>query len=611
MYSTLHRDPETSLVRRIGPVSNHLLPVCRDTVSPLLSPQYINRRTGPALSRALRSTLSADPINGSDIPVGPNYSSIEVNQDHEALSIVHAIQSPPISQSICDFLDAHASASPRSLAVQDIFGDQLTYATLHARSVHLARRLQEFGVGRGGRVCLVAERSSALLVAMFAVLRVGAAYIPLDGAHVPQSVLKDVVEDARPAVILVSKAHISRFGCVEGRWYCIEDLLGADGYEGPGLQVDNHARPEDPAYIIFTSGTTGRPKGVIVSNSNIVNLVCQAPGNLGIRPGTKVAQLLNVAFDMCAWEVFSCILNGGSLFLRGPHRQDWIKVLKTVDVLICTPSILEPHDAAEYTNLRVIATAGEPCTKGLLERWSHGVKFYNCCGPTEVTIVNSMDLHCPGGDVTIGCPTPNNSVYVLDDELQPLPCGEVGVMWAGGIGISLGYLNMPELTKTKFKPDPFRADGGMMYNTGDLGRLRADGKLDHLGRVDDQVKVKGFRVELDGVSAAMHACPGITSACALLIDGELHGFYAPDSVAAASVMEATMAVQPCYAVPAKYIALSMLPLTANGKVDKRKLWDLGTDSGTVFERPSIGRLAGKSGLQEPVLAVTSTFSLCK
>ena len=114
--------------------------------------------------------------------------------------------------------------------------------------------------------------------------------------------------------------------------------------------------------------------------------MCQAPGNLGIRPGRKVAQLLNVAFDMCAWEIFGCVLNGGSLYLRGPHRQDWIKVMNAVDVLICTPSILELHDPEEYPNLKVIATAGEPCTKALLERWSHRVKFHNCCGPTEVCL---------------------------------------------------------------------------------------------------------------------------------------------------------------------------------------------------------------------------------
>nr|VWO96538.1 Filamentous fungal-specific transmembrane protein [Ganoderma boninense] len=582
-----HRHPEASLslIHRLRSLPKHVLSFCWDAVLTLPS-RYIVcsiRLTGlEAACEALCSILGIRSFAWSDRRAPSNYPSRELDSDQghydpdPRLSVVHGVRHPPILKSICDFLDVHAAVSPTSLAVQDILGGQLTYGALRTRSVHLAQRLQGLGVRRGSRVCLVVERSSAFLVALFAVLRLGAAYIPLDGCNIPTAVLKDIVDDARPAVILVSKAHISRHGSVEGSWYCIEDLLCEEEDNG-GVDFqfgDTYARPEDPAYIIFTSGSI--PRFIDLNFS----LTFPCP------------KLLSVAFDMCAWEVFSCILNGGSLYLRGPRRQDWIKVMKAVDVLICTPSI-EPHDAKDYPNLKVVATAGEPCTKALLERWSNKVDFYNSCGPTEVTIVNTMDLHRCAADVTIGYPTPNNSVYVLDSELRPVPRGEVGVMWAGGAGISLGYLNLPELTKTRYKPDPFRADGGMMYNTGDLGRLRVDGKLEHRGRVDDQVKVKedamvltqGFRVELDGVSAAMHSCPGITSACALLIDGELHGFYAPDSVPVAAVVEETTALQPRYAVPTRYLALNVLPLTANGKVDKRKLREIGADPNTQFEMP--------------------------
>ncbi|TBU25235.1 acetyl-CoA synthetase-like protein [Dichomitus squalens] len=577
-----------SLVRRLRSGLELIFTFCWDTLLPILTirPPYYGLHQ--SLSSSSFNSL-VDSVEESQTSASPNTEDFSTSGEDKpiALSIAHGITTPPITQTVCDFLDAHASASPAALAAQDILDRQLTYADLQASSVRLARQLKDRGVGRGSRVCLVLERSLEHIVALFAVLRLGAAYIPLDGTIIPHSVLRNVVSDARPTVILVSKTHVARSGSVEGKWYCIEDLLEADEHMGPGTSFDD-ARPEDPAYIIFTSGTTGRPKGVVVSHSNVVNLVCQAPGNLGITLRTKVAQLLNVAFDMCAWEIFSCILNGGSLYLRGLRRADWMKVMKTVDVLICTPSILEPHDPEDYANVKVIATAGEPCTKALLERWGHRVKFFNCCGPTETTIVNTMDLYHPGSDVTIGRPTPNNSVYVLDEELRPLPRGEVGMMWAGGLGVSLGYLNLPELTKIKYRRDPFRADGGIMYSTGDLGRLRVDGKFDHLGRVDEQVKVQGFRVELDGVSAAMRSCAGITSACALLIDGELHGFYAPSSVSAAAVLEATMAIQPCYAVPSRYIALDALPLTGNGKVDKRRLHEIAQDPGTLCEIVHVG-----------------------
>ena len=201
--------------------------------------------------------------------------------------------------------------------------------------------------------------------------------------------------------------------------------------------------------------------------------------------------------------------------------------MKTVDVVVATPSILQSHHPEDYPNLKVVATAGEPCPRSLADRWSVTALFYNCCGPTEVcapstnlyhtstrlysaqqvTIVNTMHLHQPGSPITIGRPTPNNSVYVLDEFLHPVPLGEVGVMWAGGSGISLGYLNRPDLTNTRYKNDPFCSSGyvaiksyssrltyrlfrGMMFNTGDLGRVREDGAIEHFGRIDDQVKVK-------------------------------------------------------------------------------------------------------------------------
>lgn len=291
--------------------------------------------------------------------------------------------------------------------------------------------------------------------------------------------------------------------------------------------------------LIMAVGTTGKPKGVMVSHSNVVNrkfsllptsvheltipVLSMAPGNLHIEPGVKVAQLLNIGFDMCAWETLSCLMNGGTLYLRGPRRADWIKVLKTVDVVVATPSILLPHNPNDFPNVRVVATAGEPCPQSLADKWASQATFYNSCGPTEVcyllcqcrsqltwytfkiTIVNTMHKHVPNTPLSIGKPTANNTVYILDEYLRPVPFGAPGVMWAGGKGVSKGYLGLDELTAKRFLPDPYVSDGGYvrspflchflksfsrMYNTGDIGKWREDGSLDHLGRVDDQVKIK-------------------------------------------------------------------------------------------------------------------------
>ncbi|CCM07254.1 uncharacterized protein FIBRA_09600 [Fibroporia radiculosa] len=247
--------------------------------------------------------------------------------------------------------------------------------------------------------------------------------------------------------------------------------------------------------------------------------------------------------------------------MRGPHRVDWLKVLRTVDVVISTPSILVSHDPADYPNIRVVATAGESCPVALADRWGQNATFYNCCGPTEVTIVNTMHHHSLGTPLTIGKPTPNNTIYVLDDNLQPTPRGMPGVMWAGGPCVCLGYVNRPELNRNKFARDPFSPEGGMMFNTGDIGRLRDDGELDYLGRIDDQVKIQGFRVELDGVSASISACPGVVQACAMLIQDELWAFYTPIEVPADAVQDVVAQLQPKYSVPKRYRALAALPLT--------------------------------------------------
>ncbi|PBK92167.1 acetyl-CoA synthetase-like protein [Armillaria gallica] len=468
----------------------------------------------------------------------------------------------------------HAFASAARInslqrAVIDHLGNSISYADLDYLSSLLASYLRAHDVRPGSLVALVAQRSIAQVVAIFGILRAGAAYIPLDGDITRDDTLQSIMLDAKPTFVLVSEGCISRTKLLSQPYGCIEDVLHSiQNY--PVDAVEDLSQSSDTAYIIFTSGTTGRPKGVMVSHSNVTNLLSLSPGNLHIGPGVKVAQLLNIAFDMCAWETLGCLMNGGTLYLRGPRRADWIKVMKTVDVIVATPSILVPHDPVDFPNVRVVATAGEPCPQSLADKWASQATFYNCCGPTETTIVNTMHKHIPYTPLSIGKPTANNSVYILDELLQPVPFGTAGVMWAGGKGISKGYLGLEELTSQRYLKDPF-LPGGTMYNTGDIGKWREDGSLDHLGRIDDQVKIKGFRVELDGISAAMQSCPAVTGACAVLIGDELVGFYTPSSVDARSVQDAVCRILPWYSVPCKFLPIPALPLTKNGKIDKAEL----------------------------------------
>jgi amino acid adenylation domain-containing protein len=346
---------------------------------------------------------------------------------------------------------------------------------------------------------------------------------------------------------------------------------------GPtGFRPARAARPDDGCYVLFTSGTTGKPNGVTVTHGNVTNLLLTAPGDLGIRPGLRVGQLLNIAFDMAAWEILGCLANGGTLVIRG---DDIAETVRRVNVVIATPTILSRVDPAGCPDVRVVAVAGEPCPRALADRWARQAAFYNGCGPTEVTIVNTMQRHFTGAPLTIGRPTPNNTVYVLDERLRPVEVGETGEMWAGGDCVSIGYLANPELTAERYRPDPFLGGGRLMFRTRDLGRWTADGELEHLGRTDDQVKVRGFRVELDSVSTVLESVPGCTRAVTLKLDERLVSFVAGLTVDPDEAKFAVAAALPYYCVPAVVYRLPVLPQTSRGKVDKAALLELAGVSG--------------------------------
>ncbi|KFA68354.1 hypothetical protein S40285_02485 [Stachybotrys chlorohalonatus IBT 40285] len=489
-------------------------------------------------------------------------------------------QTTPTFQTVVEAFAHHVERSPHTLAAIDLTSGskEITYRDLSSRSQHLAYKLRQQGVRPGMRVPLVVKRGIDMLVGITAILACGSQYVPLDGGVVPDSTLRFVVEQtaADSGVVLVLKSTKHRFeGWGSVKTVCIDEV---DHDEESGLDATEEivVKPDHGCYVIYTSGTTGTPKGVDVTHANVVNLVSQAPGDLGITTGTRVGQLLNISFDMAAWEMLACLCNGGTLVLRG---SDWRAALSEIEVLICTPSILAKYDPQDFPKIKVVATAGEPSSPRLADAWAASKTYYNCCGPTETTIVNTMHRHVAGEPLTIGKPTPNNNVYILDENNVPVAAGEAGVMWAGGSGVSRGYIGLPEKTAVRYKPDPFTDDKSVMYNTGDLGRWTADGSIDILGRVDDQVKIKGFRVELDGVATSLSTCSGVDRAAALLHNGEIHAFIAPSTCDVGLIKTHMKLCQPYYAAPSRYHLMPALPLTANGKIDKQLLR-------TMIRRPS-------------------------
>lgn len=462
------------------------------------------------------------------------------------------------------------SCRPQAIAAYHA-EESITYEELNQQANKVAAVLAQCGVGPGDCVGVFVKRSIPMLMGILGTLKVGAAYVPQDARISPPSQMEYVARTANTKVILTLSSLRHLIPQIDGQ-ICLnlDEIFAAKGNENSFKNPATKVTGNMLCFVLFTSGTTGNPKGVKVTHSNVCNIILNFPGNLDIQPGMTVSQILNIAFDMAVWEIFGALAHGATLFIR---EKDIATAIQQADVVIATPSILSSIDADSCQNVKVAAVAGEPCPRPLADRWASFCDFYNACGPTEVTIVNTMQRHVPSRErLTIGRPTPNNTVYVLDESMRPCPIGEVGEMWAGGKCVSAGYFARPGLTQERYKPDPFLGGDCRMFRTGDLGRWTKEGELEHFGRSDDQVKIRGFRVELDSVSAVLESMPDCTRAVTLKIDDRtLASFVTPKSVDT-EVAKQTVADQlPYYCVPAAAIALDELPMTDRGKVNKRKL----------------------------------------
>ncbi|MER5372087.1 amino acid adenylation domain-containing protein [Streptomyces sp. NPDC002553] len=470
-------------------------------------------------------------------------------------------------------VERHARTAPHAVAAEHR-GALLTYGELNRRADALAARLVREGVRPGDHVGLFVRRSLPMLVGLLGVLKAGAAYVPQDIGLAPAAQLAHVVRAAALRIVLTRAEHAQRVP----KGPRAIDLDEPLPYE-PAAPLPTPS-PDDGCYVLFTSGTTGRPNGVKVTHRNVANILLTQPGALGIRPGDRVAQLLNVAFDMAAWEILGCLAHGATLVVRG---EDIPAAARTATVLIATPTVLSGIDPAACPRVRAVAVAGEPCPRPLADTWARRAAFHNCCGPTETTIVNTMSRHDPSAPLlTIGRPTPNNTVYVLDADRRPLPIGETGEMWAGGDCVSAGYLGDDALNAERYAPDPFLGGGRRMFRTRDLGRWTPDGQLEHLGRTDDQVKVRGFRVELDSVSAVLERLPGCARAVTLKRDDRsLVSFVSPAGVDPDAARRAVAEALPYYCVPEDVMPLPFLPETDRGKIDKQSLLHLARERTAV------------------------------
>ncbi|MFD3651840.1 amino acid adenylation domain-containing protein [Streptomyces sp. NPDC058620] len=475
-------------------------------------------------------------------------------------------------------------------------GDRLTYARLDAGADRLARRLSAAGAGPERLVALALPRSADMVVAVLAVLKTGAAYLPLDPRH-PAGRIALVLDDATP-VCAVATDETSAL-LPDGL-----PVLRVDGPADDGLADDRlagHDRPQAPlpgntAYVIYTSGTSGRPKGVAVPHSAAVNLALWARGTFGREGLSHVLAATSLTFDVSVFEILCPLLCGGSIEIV----RDVLAVAErpagrwTGSLISAVPSavsnLVGHHDVDLKAETVVLAGEALPAhVVAELRTAVPGARIANIYGPTETTVYATAWLgeDCGHRTPPIGRPLDNTRVHVLNRHLQPVPPGVAGDLYIAGAGLAHGYLGRPVLTAERFVADPFGGPGERMYRTGDLVRRHRDGCLEFIGRTDDQVKIRGFRIEPDEVAAALTGHPGVGQAAVTVRedrpgDRKLVAYYVPsrgtrDAVALRSApqqeelrtyLERTV---PAYMLPAAFVELDRLPLNTNGKLDRRAL----------------------------------------
>jgi amino acid adenylation domain-containing protein len=507
----------------------------------------------------------------------------------------------PYSREKCihQLFEAQADAAPDVIAVVNAEA-HITYDELNRRANQLGRQLRALGVSPDVSVAICVERSIEMVVGLLGILKAGGAYIPLDPAY-PNQRLAYILDDSKAEVILAQRSTVESLAGAAAKVLCLDD----DWYETGTQAYDNlqsHVAAENLAYFIYTSGSTGGPKGVMVRHSSLVNYTEAAVAKYGIAAGDRVLQFASINFDTSAEEIYPCLIGGGTLVLRTGDFIDSVSIFRQKCLELCLTVLDLPtaywHELTADLNqpglapsVRLVIIGGEKALIQSLVRWKEigqkHIQLVNTYGPTEATIVATVcDLSQADGKydalqtVPVGNPAQNVRTYIFDSHMQPVPVGFPGELYIGGAGVARGYLGRPDLTAEKFVPDPYAEEESLrLYQSGDLVRYLRDGAIEFLGRADRQIKIRGFRVEAGEIELALNqhpalresivipyeASPGDTRLVAYILPGQ-------DGPPRAADLRAFLKERvPDYMVPASFMNIDALPLTANGKVDRKSL----------------------------------------
>lgn len=495
----------------------------------------------------------------------------------------------PFSDNICiqQLIEQQAQATPDGIALvfQDI---ELSYAELDAQANQLAHRLIALGVKPGLTVGISIERSPALVIGFLAILKAGGIYVPIDPDY-PIDRRRFMIADAQLHLLFTQEKFLSVYQDVEVQLVCWEqqtDYLRDLPRSAPACQTT----ADDHAYIIYTSGSTGRPKGVLIRHRGVCNLAEAEIALLEMTPASRVLQFASFSFDTSIWEIVMTLCAGGALVMA-PAMQllpgpDLLAVLHNQRVTHATlpASALAALPFAPLPELEVLIVAGEACGVDLLRKWGPGRRFVNSYGPTEATVsASNAILDSDAERIHIGKPLHNTEIHILDAQMQRLPIGVAGELYIGGIGLASGYHQRESLNAERFVQHPFaQQDGARLYRSGDLARWMADGNIEYLGRIDQQVKVRGFRVELGEIESLLRSAPQVRDAVAMVradfLDATAIVAYVlldaadVDNSAAilAQIQAQLRASLPDFMLPSVLVPLAAFPRLPNNKVDRAR-----------------------------------------
>ncbi|MCK9877839.1 amino acid adenylation domain-containing protein [Frankia sp. Ag45/Mut15] len=529
-------------------------------------------------------------------------------------------------QGLIELIARQVRMRPAAVAVESEH-ERCSYAELDARANRLAHRLQALGAGPDRLVAIYAERSVHLVVSLLAIWRAGAGYLPLDPAH-PAGRTRYQLADSRAPIVLTDSASAAELAAIAATAGVDSDVVVMDRLDLPAEPTSSPPLPDWPdrlAYAIYTSGSTGQPKGVLISHAGIANRVCWAVEALQLTAADRVLQKTGLSFDAAGWEIFAPLIIGGTVVLAPPGAErDPAALVRAIGqraatVLQVVPSVLrllvaEPGWSG-LTSLRVLCSAGEALQAELVDTATASLParpaVWNTYGPTECSIDVTAALAEPGqarGSVPIGRSLPGIRIFLLDEEGLPVPIGVPGELQVSGIGLARGYLGRPELTAERFLPNPYGQPGDRLYRTGDLARWRADGSLEYRGRIDQQIKVNGVRIEPAEIEATLLAHPQVTGALVSSTttdsgDTRLVGYVviagaSGDPVPVPADLPAFLRDRlPEAMVPGILLGLAAFTLLPNGKIDRQALpWPGGAGDG---RRPYLApRTAGEQAVTE-------------